>query len=537
MNIFKKIICYFPFYILFFPWYSILFLYQHNYIKLSSQVIVKPLLITTIICLFLWLIFRLIFKRSIKAGIFVGVLLLVTFMYGPLRKLIPINSFNIGIIFIKWDYIYLFLSLSLLIISIVILIKAKRELKRLNEILNICGIVLVFLVIVPLVLSYTKIHFRTTQYSSDQTDGFPGSVADDNSSKDAKVKPDIYYIIPDDYGAPQTLKEDYGYDDSELINYLKAHDFYIAEKSKTNYPYSLFMVASVLNMDYLNVNTLPKIKTQPGGTVIDNVFNNSKAIKFIKSQGYSFFNIGSWYDPLRYNDSADINFVYDNKLNLDEFSNLLLHNTIFYPLILRYFGLSGGPNQIANTLYQYQALSDMPSQISPKFVFVDLLSPHTPWTFNEKCEVTTHSKQEPKVSQFIPELACVNKKLMTVLDAILKNSATPPIIILQTDEGAKDNDNQALKYPNSTGVKGGFKDSSIETNLERTRILNAFYLPGNHSKMLYPDITPVNTFRLIFDEYFNAKLPLLPDKVYTFDDYDKLYRFNFNDVTDSLKNK
>jgi hypothetical protein len=32
--------------------------------------------------------------------------------------------------------------------------------------------------------------------------------------------------------------------------------------------------------------------------------------------------------------------------------------------------------------------------------------------------------------------------------------------------------------------------------------------------MLYPSISPVNSFRVIFDTYFGAKLGLLADKAY-----------------------
>ena len=45
-------------------------------------------------------------------------------------------------------------------------------------------------------------------------------------------------------------------------------------------------------------------------------------------------------------------------------------------------------------------------------------------------------------------------------------------------------------------------------------ILNAYYLPGNEPALIPPDITPVNTFRLIFNTYFNGKYPLLPDVSY-----------------------
>ena len=47
---------------------------------------------------------------------------------------------------------------------------------------------------------------------------------------------------------------------------------------------------------------------------------------------------------------------------------------------------------------------------------------------------------------------------------------------------------------------------------ERMSILNAYYFPDLKDNPLYPEITPVNTFRVLFNEYFGANYPLLPDR-------------------------
>lgn len=49
---------------------------------------------------------------------------------------------------------------------------------------------------------------------------------------------------------------------------------------------------------------------------------------------------------------------------------------------------------------------------------------------------------------------------------------------------------------------------------ERMPILNAYYLPKDGDKYLYPDITPVNSFRLILDLYFGGDYGLLDDQYY-----------------------
>ena len=58
--------------------------------------------------------------------------------------------------------------------------------------------------------------------------------------------------------------------------------------------------------------------------------------------------------------------------------------------------------------------------------------------------------------------------------------------------------------------------SSLENTClgERMPILNAYYLPGQKTEALYPSISPVNSFRVVLNEYFDQDLPLLPDRQY-----------------------
>ena len=59
--------------------------------------------------------------------------------------------------------------------------------------------------------------------------------------------------------------------------------------------------------------------------------------------------------------------------------------------------------------------------------------------------------------------------------------------------------------------------------------LVAMYLPGVDVDV--PDtFTSVNTFRLVFREYFGADLPPLPDHSFTWPDDDHVY--DFRDVTE-----
>jgi hypothetical protein len=78
--------------------------------------------------------------------------------------------------------------------------------------------------------------------------------------------------------------------------------------------------------------------------------------------------------------------------------------------------------------------------------------------------------------------------MLPILQTLISNSPNPPVIIVQGDHG--------MQGPN------------------RLKNLSAFYLPGSGKDKLYPTITPVNTFRIVFNTYFGTNLPMLPDKSY-----------------------
>ena len=80
---------------------------------------------------------------------------------------------------------------------------------------------------------------------------------------------------------------------------------------------------------------------------------------------------------------------------------------------------------------------------------------------------------------------------------ILQNSKESPIIIIQSDHGPRPTNSlrpeQNLEIP---------KD-------EIHKIFNAYYLPNMDKNLLPENISPVNSFRMIFNYYFEENFELL----------------------------
>jgi hypothetical protein len=104
------------------------------------------------------------------------------------------------------------------------------------------------------------------------------------------------------------------------------------------------------------------------------------------------------------------------------------------------------------------------------------------------------------VHGYVEQLIFINSRMREVIHEILMNSDNPPIIVIQGDHGPGSRFN--WNSPDDDGLR------------ERFGILNAYYLPGIAPSELYDKISPVNSFRFIFNQYFEADYQILPDKSY-----------------------
>ena len=98
------------------------------------------------------------------------------------------------------------------------------------------------------------------------------------------------------------------------------------------------------------------------------------------------------------------------------------------------------------------------------------------------------------------QLTYLNTKLQTTVRRIIADSPRPPVIILQGDHGPQLG--VSLVSLDATDVRG------------RYSIFNAYLFPRGGAEKLYDAITPVNSFRVLFNHYFGTSYPLLEDKSY-----------------------
>jgi hypothetical protein len=145
------------------------------------------------------------------------------------------------------------------------------------------------------------------------------------------------------------------------------------------------------------------------------------------------------------------------------------------------------------TLFILDELERLPEMESPIFVFAHILVPHDPFIFTPTGEYEYTNFKDDAVKGYRNNVAFIDNRLPSVLQTIIDKSEVPPIIVVMGDHG-----------PMGESV-------TIE---QRMSILNAYYAKDEAKALLYDQITPVNSFRVIFNQYFDTEYPILDDTSY-----------------------
>lgn len=408
-----------------------------------------------------------------------------------------------------WSDQSAFILLLLLCILYIFIIK-----KRLwQSIRNPARMTYYFSVVFALLVSFQIVRLAQDIYRSFMSRTYSQTTVISESTDGLYLKsgidPDIYVIVLDGYSRQDVLMDLYNFDNSKFIGQLEKMGFFVANESHSNYIQTPYAMASFWNFDYL----------QPWNSSCDYAqyllrpIQNNRVFRLLDDIGYTTV---SFEGEVDYIEIKNCDRYLSNFLPLNKFESLLLVDSPLEPFTNSFnleIPIPSYKTHSQRILFNLHTLKDIPTSIpGPKIIYAHIVTPHPPFVFTKNGSAVRMEQPFSLLDDstykggpgeyrngYVEQLIFINSEIMDMINNILTESETQPIVILMSDHGP------ASKFDWNQYAPGCL--------WERTSNFYAVLLPGHQAdKIMYPSITPVNTFRVIFNTYFDTNLPLLEDQ-------------------------
>jgi len=374
-----------------------------------------------------------------------------------------------------------------------------------------------FVIILALTLSSIQIIWSKIQSIDFTKSNIKKRDISENFGQDfvrAKNPPNVYYFVPDCYMRSDRVKKVLNYDNQPFLDKLSELGFYIADKSYSNYPTTFLSLSSLLAMDYVATEDMKPFTNKE--KFFEILSGKNATVNRFKKHGYQFARMGPGrWDPGRCTGNEDI--CLNKKSGFSELDYMFWGSTPVLAVVRKLNLVTTNPKSTFTDIKQ--SLENLKID-DPLFVFGHILMPHPPYIFDKECNLISAKNLNQGVGTggwwgekaekfYLGELRCVNKQIAKLVEYITNNDPES-IIVIQADTGTHfgyEGDVDIMDKPLSKWSK-----RDLEENYAN---LTAIKVPKKYYKWLYPSISQVNTFRLLFSMIENKKLPLINDYSYS----------------------
>ncbi|KAA3647228.1 MAG: hypothetical protein DWQ07_06930 [Chloroflexi bacterium] len=483
-------------------------------LDLVSRVLIVVILTIAVFWLLLFLLVKDVLRAAVISSLTIAFFSIYGHLINMLQSVLPSGN-SLSSHFILLPIMLILYTLSLRWIR-------QNELSRQNH-----RIIQIFLLVLLLFPSYQIVQASIGRNAFNNQAPAATKPSDNFELLNGSNLPDIYVFVLDEYPRADALLNEFEFDNSEFVSSLEDLGFFVGECSRSNYDSTIMSLNALFNMNYIE-DIVPEADLENGerSFLAEPLYDNTvrrtleeigyTSIAFQTSFYFTEFtdttyylepnSTGTTYFEEAIGENAISRFIIG--LSLNEFEWLVANTTGLRLLTDIAANLVEG--QAVDTIYldrlrkynrilfQFDQVVEIPrSYESPKFVFTHILLPHEPFVFAPDGSFIVvredYKKKEPeRIQLFLDQVGYVNGRLLPTLETMIQNSASPPVIMLMADTG-----------PNSP------TENSI-----RNEILNAYYVPDDLMDDLYPEISPVNSFRLLFSNLFDLDYPLVEDKAY-----------------------
>jgi hypothetical protein len=485
----KKLIA-FPWYIIFLPVFFILHAYNNYFGLIPVLFVAKYLFYYLLLAVVLYIIGWWLFKDRIKSGVFAISFLIIFFFFGSAYDFMQ----RIHLPSILVSYKFLIVLILLFMVLLAIFLRKKPPPLKAHQFFF-----LLFSVLMTMELFICLYYVFSGKKNDPAIKNSPLAL----QLKPGLAQPDIFFIVFDEYASSRALKKYFRFDNSVLDSTLEKDGFYISHDSKSNYSSTVMSMASTLNMQYFNrpmENTSIDTHSLLEGALS---IGRSYVPKLLEQQGYQIINYGL-FDVGNHKASGPRPFRdYEARaLNLETLWGRIQRD-ILWNVIVRMPGYSekmlGDKEYIERNQSNFRLFVtelNKPSS-KPRLVVSHILLPRRPAYVdrNGNPRVTSMDdfRDENHDSLYLEQVLYANKLIDSIGNAAIKNRQRPLVLIIEGDHGNR------------------YAAWGISIREKHFMNLNTYYFSDKDYSMLYDSISPVNSFRVVLNKYFNAELPLLKD--------------------------
>ncbi|MBM3817415.1 MAG: LTA synthase family protein [Acidimicrobiia bacterium] len=321
---------------------------------------------------------------------------------------------------------------------------------------------------------------------------------------------DIYYIVLDGLGRADTMAKDYGVDLTDAVEALEARGFYVARDARSNYTQTYLSLASTLNLNYLDDLAVAVGPAAQDRDPLDYLIQENALMRIASRAGYRVVAIGSDFMGTQQIEQADVCIC--ARSGLDEVEVAAIALTPLAALPLEADALDPYEAHRRKIIDGLAALEGYERGGRRTLVFAHVVAPHPPFVLARDGTPLRPPRRpysladwrefagprEEYISGYGQQTQYVLDRVVTAVDAILRQPGPTPAIVIHGDHG-----------PGARWRYDGPSESAVG---ERMQIFAAYLFPDGAAD-LYPAITPVNGARLLARRYLGADLPPLPDRV------------------------
>jgi hypothetical protein len=290
----------------------------------------------------------------------------------------------------------------------------------------------------------------------------------------------VYFIVLDEYGGARALQKYLGLDINPFIEQMKERGYSHLESSRSNYVSTYLSLTATLEMDYVMDESSPRHQDQR--TFFPQALQRGWSPQVMTQSalaGRDFVYVGSHYIPCgRWPgvicvEEADASYRYTRAVR-----QFFAPTDIPHALtMLQTSGDYGSLKPLSNAI---ETLAQWPR---PFFAVVHVISPHAPY---HRADCSRYWRGDRDYEQYKTTIECVNRAVVALATRL---AAVDPeaIVVFQADHGSGSNVDWERRLSQWT-------DAAID---ERSSILSLVRLPVPCREWLRPDLSSVNTMRLV----------------------------------------